>query len=134
MTLLDTLSTLPIIHPAAFQDALRKVTTEVSFDQDVKVQVFEMTIRPLASLLSTWQYLDGLPSSVKGQEAKLFGEEAGHARLGEDLKGYMSRLFEMAHDLGTRFLPAFNTPTGLPYARVNLRYGVDSGESVETCE
>lgn len=58
----------------------------------------------------------------------------------------------MAHDLGERLLPAFSTPTGMPYSRVrfvvnyylllmnifisktNLRHGVPKGESVESCE
>lgn len=31
-------------------------------------------------------------------------------------------------------LPAFNTKTGLPYARVNLKRGIEKGESAETCE
>jgi mannosidase alpha-like ER degradation enhancer 1 len=39
----------------------------------------------------------------------------------------------MAVDLGWRLLPAFDTDTGLPYHRVNLRHGVEPGESVETC-
>jgi mannosidase alpha-like ER degradation enhancer 1 len=50
------------------------------------------------------------------------------------VKQYRGRLLEMALDLGKRLLPAFNTVTGLPYARVNLRKGLDKGESVETCE
>ncbi|KAG1892556.1 glycoside hydrolase family 47 protein [Suillus subluteus] len=43
------------------------------------------------------------------------------------------RLLTMAYDLGNRLLPAFSTPTGLPFARVNLRHGVQRGESFETC-
>ena len=31
----------------------------------------------------------------------------------------------MAQDLGNRLLPAFHTPTGLPYPRVNLLRGMD---------
>lgn len=133
LSLLDTLSSLPIIYPSAFPDALHKVCTEISFDQDAKVQVFEMTIRALASLLSTWQYLDRLPPDRRGQQAELFGAQPGAGKLVVDLKTYMPRLLELALDLGKRFLPAFKTPTGMPYARVNLRHGVESGESVETC-
>lgn len=130
MTLLDTLSSLPTIYPSAFPQALHQVATEVSFDQDVKVQVFEMTIRAMGSLLSTYQYLEGLPdedSAIKGDISQIVFK-------GEGLKRYQPRLLEMALDLGRRLAPAFATTTGLPYARVNLRHGVEKGESIETCK
>lgn len=34
---------------------------------------------------------------------------------------YNNQLLVLAEDLGKRFLPAFNTPTGLPYAWINLK-------------
>ena len=34
---------------------------------------------------------------------------------------YENQLLMLAEDLGKRFLPAFNTPTGLPYAWINLK-------------
>lgn len=37
---------------------------------------------------------------------------------------YDGQLLRLAMDLGKRLLPAFYTPTGLPYPRVNLRRGV----------
>lgn len=37
---------------------------------------------------------------------------------------YDGQLLRLASDLGNRLLPAFYTDTGLPYPRVNLRYGV----------
>src|SRR5438132_699394 len=47
------------------------------------------------------------------------------------LSGYQltgdARLLHLADDLGTRLLPAFNTPTGMPYMYVNLRTGKTSG-------
>ena len=51
---------LPLIHSSALPHALELVTTRISFDQDVKVQVFEMTIRVVGSLLSTYQSLDAM--------------------------------------------------------------------------
>jgi len=83
--------------------------------------VFEMTIRALGALLSTHQTLDRMTD----------GEAKGY---GTDVRRYKGRMLELAHDLGRRFLPAFNTITGIPYARVNLRRGVEKGESMETCE
>ena len=118
------------MYPAVFPDALKRVTTQISFDQDVKVQVFEMTIRALGSLLSTYQYLDKLPDTPKEQVKVIQG--LGKTKV--DLKTYRGRLLEMALDLGERMLPAFETKTGLPYARVNLRYGVESGETTDTCK
>ena len=35
----------------------------------------------------------------------------------------------LAETLGERLLPAFETPTGIPYGSVNLRFGVDERES-----
>lgn len=34
---------------------------------------------------------------------------------------YDNQLLILAKELGQRFLPAFNTPTGLPYAWINLK-------------
>jgi mannosidase alpha-like ER degradation enhancer 1 len=130
LTLLDVLSSLPMMYPAVFPDALKRVTTQISFDQDVKVQVFEMTIRALGSLLSTYQYLEKLPDTPK-EQAKVI---QGLGKTKVDLKTYRGRLLEMALDLGERMLPAFETKTGLPYARVNLRHGVESGETTDTCK
>ena len=127
MTLLDILSTLPLIHPTALPDALDKVVSQVSFDQNVKVQVFELTIRALGALLSTYQYLDKLPVDPSAQ-ADLIGVKGK-----VDMRRHKERILEMALDLGKRLLPAFETPTGIPYARVNLRHGVEKGESQETC-
>lgn len=130
LTLLDILSSLPLIHPAAYPDALHKVCTETSFDQDAKVQVFEMTIRALGSLLSTHQYLDRLPDDPKDQARAI----PGVRKKKVDLKRYKARVLELALDLGNRMMPAFETATGLPYARVNLRYGVEEGETTDTCK
>jgi len=43
--------------------------------------------------------------------------------------GYDGGLLALALDLGTRLLPAFATPTGIPYGSVNLRRGVLPNES-----
>src|SRR6266480_6396863 len=65
----------------------------LSFDKDISVQNFEITIRLLGGLLSSYQ---------------LTGDR---------------RLLTLAEDLGNRLLPVFNSPTGLPYVYVNLRTG-----------
>eukprot|EP00557_Chaetoceros_sp_GSL56_P003274 CAMPEP_0176498846 /NCGR_PEP_ID=MMETSP0200_2-20121128/12573_1 /TAXON_ID=947934 /ORGANISM="Chaetoceros sp., Strain GSL56" /LENGTH=1279 /DNA_ID=CAMNT_0017897149 /DNA_START=211 /DNA_END=4050 /DNA_ORIENTATION=+ len=42
---------------------------------------------------------------------------------------YDGFLLELAHDIGTRLLPAFNTRTGIPYGTINLIHGVPQGET-----
>lgn len=69
------------------------------------------------------------------------------------LPWYKGELLDLARDLADRLMPAFSTPTGLPYARVyhyisvlilvpfnsmyifkiNLRRGLQKGETIETC-
>ena len=87
-----------------------------------------MTIRALGGLLSTYQYLDALPSSPIDQARTL-----GLKQRKVDMKQHQPRMLEMALDMADRLMPAFETATGMPYARVNLRYGVEYGESEETC-
>ncbi|KAF7723480.1 alpha mannosidase-like protein [Apophysomyces ossiformis] len=116
LTLIDTLDTLAIIgSQAQFEDAVNRVLKQVSFDQDNKVQVFELNIRALGGLLSA--HLLASDSSF------------GHA-----IEGYDGGLLRLAEDLAQRLLPAFSlSKTGIPYPRVNLRYGVPRTETAETC-
>src|SRR4051812_41409003 len=98
MTPVDSLDTLLLM---GFNDEAQKAKTlivdRLSFDKDINVKVFEVTIRLLGGLLSGYQM-------------------TGDARL-----------LHLADDLGTRLLPAFNTPTGMPYMYVNLRTSKTSG-------
>jgi ER degradation enhancer, mannosidase alpha-like 2 len=94
MTPVDALDTLILMKLDGEADAARDlITRELSFDRDVYVKNFEITIRLLGGLLSGYQ---------------LTGDK---------------RLLVLAEDLGNRLLPAFNSPTGLPYVYVNLRTG-----------
>ncbi|KAF3834925.1 hypothetical protein F7725_027483 [Dissostichus mawsoni] len=57
---------------------------------------------------------------------------------GQNMQWYQDELLHMAKDLGLRLLPAFNTSSGLPYPRVNLRHGVRgpetrTGTETDTC-
>jgi hypothetical protein len=94
MTPVDALDTLIVMKLDTDADKARAlITAELSFDHDIYVKNFEITIRLLGGLLSGYQ---------------LTGDK---------------RLLELAEDLGNRLLPAFNSPTGLPYVYVNLRTG-----------
>ncbi len=44
-------------------------------------------------------------------------EHSSHLKDGP----YQDQLLHLAENLGSRFLPAFETPTGLPYAWINLK-------------
>ena len=115
LTLVDSLSAFPMMGDRdGFETAVRDVIRHVSFDQDSRVQVFEVTIRALGGLIS----------------GHLFASDRSR---GYDLIWYDGQLLDLAHDLGRRLLPAFQTPTGIPIARINLRRGVLPGESSETC-
>ena len=88
---LDTLILMKLDDEAAKTREL--IAKKLSFDRDVYVKNFEITIRLLGGLLSGYQ---------------LSGDK---------------RLLALAEDLGKRLLPAFDSPTGLPYVMVNLRTG-----------
>jgi mannosidase alpha-like ER degradation enhancer 2 len=44
------------------------------------------------------------------------------------------RLLDLAEDLGNRLLPAFNSPTGMPYVNVNLKTGAVRDEQTNPAE
>jgi hypothetical protein len=96
------------------------------FDLDSKVQVFETNIRGVGGLLSAHLFAVGeLP--IRGYKPKFVAQdEQDEEEVAIDWDGwiYDGQLLRLAHDLASRLLPAFNTPTGLPYPRVNLRHGI----------
>ena len=79
-------------------EAKELIFNHLSFDQDIQVKTFEITIRMLGGLLSSYQ-LDG-----------------------------DKKFLSLAENLGKRLLPAFNSKTGMPYGYINLKSGVTSGE------
>ncbi|KAI4676390.1 uncharacterized protein J4E88_007306 [Alternaria novae-zelandiae] len=93
------------------------------FDLDSKVQVFETVIRGVGGLLSAHQFAVGdLP--IQGYHARTEKKGGREGISWSNGFVYDGQLLRLAVDLTDRLLPAFNTPTGLPYPRVNLRYGV----------
>ena len=94
MTPVDSLDSLYLLGFKAEADKTRKfITDNLSFDKDIDVQNFEITIRILGGLLSSYQ---------------MTGDK---------------KLLALAGDLGKRLLPVFNSPTGMPYRFVNLKTG-----------
>jgi len=119
MTMIDTLDTFVALRDVEnFGRAVGRIAGEIrDFDKDSKVQVFETTIRVLGGLLS----------------GHLFAHDPENV-WGHRVDGYNGELLRLAKDLADRLLPAFlRSPTGIPYARINLRHGVVSGEGTETC-
>ncbi len=94
MTPLDAFDTMLIMGlHTEASEAKQLVLDNLTFDHDFSVQVFEITIRALGGLISAYQ-MDGDP-----------------------------KFLELATDLANRLLPAFDSRTGMPYRRVNLRTG-----------
>lgn len=62
-------------------------------------------------------------SFAKSWDKSEFPAES-HGVVWENGVVYDGQLLRLAYDLGNRLVPAFFTPTGLPYPRINLRYGV----------
>ncbi|XP_008422199.1 ER degradation-enhancing alpha-mannosidase-like protein 3 isoform X2 [Poecilia reticulata] len=127
LTLIDTLDTLAVLNKLdEFDDAVKKAVRDVRLDNDVVVSVFETNIR------------------VLGYKASSRGLLGGHVmadllrQRGERMQWYRDELLHMAVELGHRLIPAFNTSSGLPYPKVNLRYGIlnplsRTGTESDTC-
>lgn len=94
LTLIDALDTMWILGlTEEFAEAREWVEKELSFDRNVDVNLFETTIRILGSLLSTYH-------------------------LTRD-----TLFLDKAKDLGSRLMPAFRTPSKIPFSDVNLGKG-----------
>jgi len=87
----DTMVLMGLEGEAA--EAKQIVFDSLRFDHDMEVQAFEITIRLLGGLLSSYE-LDG-----------------------------DKKFLALATDLGNRLLPVFDSPTGMPYRYVNLLTG-----------
>lgn len=116
LTLIDALDTLAIMgNYTEFQRVVNILTCKDNFDANINVSVFETNIRIIGGLLS----------------AHLLSKKAGiPLEPGYPCTGPLLRL---AEDVARRLIPAFNTPTGMPYGTVNLRHGVPPGETTVTC-
>ena len=105
MTPVDALDTMILM---GFKEEAEKTKTYIvenlSFDKDIYVKNFEITIRLLGGLISNYQ---------------LTGDK---------------RLLNMADDLGKRLLPVFDSPTGIPYMFVNLKTGKVRGTVTNPAE
>ena len=105
MTPVDSLDTMILMDLKDEAASTREyIVKNLSFDKDIEVQNFEITIRLLGGLLSSYQ---------------MTGDK---------------RLLALAEDLGNRLLPVFESPTGIPYRYVNLKTGKVRGEKTNPAE
>uniref|UniRef100_A0A3Q3WGZ0 alpha-1,2-Mannosidase n=1 Tax=Mola mola TaxID=94237 RepID=A0A3Q3WGZ0_MOLML len=94
LTLIDALDTMWILGlKEEFEEAKAWVATRLTFNKNVDVNLFESTIRILGGLLSTYHL------------------------TGDTL------FLEKAVNIGSRLMPAFNTPSKVPYSDVNIGKG-----------
>ena len=97
----DAYSTLKVM---GFDDEAKEIeeyALSMDWDKDVYVQVFEVNIRILGGLLAIYEYTRN------------------------------PLILEKVTDFADRILPAFNSPTGIPYHSVNLRTGKTAGNKGE---
>lgn len=105
MTPVDALDTMLVMGlDRQADEARRLIDTKLNFNQDIYVKDFEITIRLLGGLMSSYE---------------MTGDK---------------RLLALADELGTRMLPMFNSPTGMPYEYVNLRTGAVKGANSNPAE
>jgi ER degradation enhancer, mannosidase alpha-like 2 len=105
MTPVDAFDTMVLMGLKKQADEAKElIFNNLSFDQNISVKTFEITIRMLGGLLSSYQ-------------------------LDCD-----KRFLSLAEDLGKRLLPAFNSKTGMPYGYINLKSGETSGEVTNPAE
>lgn len=97
----DAYSTLALMGLSEEAKEIEDYALSKDWDQDVYVQVFEVNIRILGGLLAIYD----------------------HTKNPEILK--------QAIDFGDRLMPAFDSPTGMPYHSVNLKTGQTAGNKGE---
>uniref|UniRef100_A0A8V0YQN0 alpha-1,2-Mannosidase n=2 Tax=Gallus gallus TaxID=9031 RepID=A0A8V0YQN0_CHICK len=94
-TIVDALDTLFIMEmKEEFKEAKEWVEKNLDFNVNAEISVFEVNIRFVGGLLSAY-YLSG---------EEIFRKKAV--------------------ELGEKLLPAFNTPTGIPWALLNIKSGI----------
>ncbi|KAK6195946.1 hypothetical protein SNE40_001268 [Patella caerulea] len=119
LSLIDSLDSLAILGKLEdFEQAVQLVIANTKFDADAIVSVFETNIRVLGGLLG------GHVAATSFKRRK------------KAVEWYDGELLEMAREVGLRLLPAFNTTTGMPYPRINLKHGITtylSANVKDTC-
>lgn len=99
MTPVDAFDTMVLMGLKKDANETEKLILDsLSFNKDISVKFFEINIRLVGGLLSSYELTNN--------------------------KGFL----RLAEDLANRLLPVFNTKTGMPYRFVNLKTGEVSGK------
>jgi hypothetical protein len=105
INLIDAYSTLKIMGDDRESKRIELyVADSISFDKNIFVKTFEVNIRILGGLLSMYELSKNQKILVKAEE------------------------------FANRILPAFNSPSGLPYYFVNLKTGTTRGDTICAAE
>ncbi|MFA5832586.1 MAG: glycoside hydrolase family 47 protein [Bacteroidota bacterium] len=105
LTPVDAFSTMLVMGlDKEAKETQNLILSTLSFDKDISVKNFEITIRVLGGLLSAYQ--------TTGDK----------------------KFLTLADDLGKKLLPVFNSPTGLPHVFINLKTGAVSGDTTNPAE
>ncbi|EME82479.1 glycoside hydrolase family 47 protein [Pseudocercospora fijiensis CIRAD86] len=101
--IVDSLDTLMLMNlTSRLADARRWVSRSLDYEQDQDVNTFETTIRMLGGLLSAHYLSKELPGMSSARDYV-----------------YLSK----ARDLADRLLGAYDSPSGIPFASIDLRSG-----------
>jgi hypothetical protein len=105
LTIIESLGTLYLMElDSELSAGIDWISNNLNFDRDANMHVFETVIRLVGGLCS------------------------GHHATGNPV------LLARARDLADRLLPAFNSPTGIPFRYVNLRTGAVTDEQTPLAE
>jgi len=98
---IDAYSTLAVMGFTEEAKEIEAYALAMDWNKDVYVQVFEVNIRILGGLLAIYDFTKNV------------------------------KILEKAIDFGDRLMPAFDSPTGIPYHSVNLKTGKTAGNKGE---
>ncbi|CAD5230317.1 unnamed protein product [Bursaphelenchus okinawaensis] len=108
LTLVDSLDTLAVLNELdEFEEAAAAIIRDVRFDSDWTISVFETNIRMVGGLISGHL----MSKIIQDKDPKR-------------MLWYSDQLLKMAADLADRLLPAFNSTSGVPYSKINLKRGL----------
>ena len=142
LTQVDALDMLAIVGDyKEFAAAVNRVQQHVKFDRNVTVSVYVgvcvcvcvLSVAAVASPSSCCGRVVRFETTIRVLGSLLSAHLIAADRDLNIMPEYRGGLLAMAVDLGHRIMPAFNTPSGLPAHRVNLKFGVETGEQRETC-
>jgi mannosidase alpha-like ER degradation enhancer 2 len=116
LTLIDSLDMLALVgDDAEFFKQIDYIDKHIHFDAELRVSVFETTIRVIGGLLSAHVLALKLVEKYDGRYS------------------YNGCLLRKSVIIADKLMPAFDTPTGIPYNEIHLKSGVAKALGHTTC-